>query len=133
MTSSRRCSLLCVAFQSASWTIRSRSNASHSNEVSLRQVTVSAVVTFRAEEATFNDNERGRYSAICQSFASEFIPFVDRCLRVLFPSSAFAQSLGANSAELQNIVSWKNFHTTSSRHTEIVENLNFLHRNECVR
>ena len=66
----------------------------------------SVCYVFRAEEATLNDDERARFSDICDVFAHELLPYMNRCLHALFPPTLIAQTLGVSIADLGKLVSW---------------------------
>ena len=65
----------------------------------------SVCCVFRAEEATLNDDERARLSDICDVFAHELLPYMNRCLHALFPPTLIAQTLGVSIADLAKLVS----------------------------
>ena len=65
----------------------------------------SVCFVFRAEEATLNDDERARFSDICDVFAHELLPYMNRCLHALFPPTLIAQTLGVSIADLAKLVS----------------------------
>lgn len=58
------------------------------------QVTHQIVAFYRAEESAFSDRERELFSHFCSSYADDLLPFLRRCLLVLFPPAQLALVLG---------------------------------------
>jgi len=51
-------------------------------------------VFHRAEEAAFSSREREVFVQFCCAYAEDMVPFLNRCLKVLFPPAQLAQILG---------------------------------------
>ncbi|XP_077569384.1 conserved oligomeric Golgi complex subunit 8 [Stigmatopora nigra] len=49
----------------------------------------------RAEDSAASDGERRLFAAMCRAYARDLLPFLDRCLQILFPASQVALVLGA--------------------------------------
>lgn len=52
------------------------------------------VAFYRAEESTFSDREQELFAVFCSAFAEDLLPFLRRCLQVLFPPAQLALVLG---------------------------------------
>lgn len=65
-------------------------NKSHS----VAQVTKLILVFHRAEESAFSSRELELFVQFCCAFAENMVPFLNRCLQVLFPPGQLAQILG---------------------------------------
>ncbi|MBN3316639.1 COG8 protein, partial [Atractosteus spatula] len=63
-------------------------------EEALLKVTKLILVFQRAEEAAFSDRERELFTQFCCAFAEDMVPFLNRCLQVLFPPAQVALILG---------------------------------------
>uniref|UniRef100_A0A2R5LMK9 Conserved oligomeric Golgi complex subunit 8 n=1 Tax=Ornithodoros turicata TaxID=34597 RepID=A0A2R5LMK9_9ACAR len=61
---------------------------------SLESVVAAITDFYAAEESTLTQKESEAFSRLCSGFANELVPFLDRCLSVLFPSSQIAKVLG---------------------------------------
>lgn len=64
------------------------------------QVTNQIVAFYRAEESAFSDREKELFSHFCSSYADDLLPFLRRCLQVLFPPAQLAVVLGEVPASL---------------------------------
>ncbi|XP_077448495.1 conserved oligomeric Golgi complex subunit 8 [Stigmatopora argus] len=49
----------------------------------------------RAEDSAASDVERRLFAGMCRAYARDLLPFLDRCLQILFPASQVALVLGA--------------------------------------
>ena len=65
---------------------------------------MSCSLCFRSEEATFNAQERENFARFCVVFATDFVPYINRCLRSLFPAKQLTHVLGISIAELNKMV-----------------------------
>ena len=65
---------------------------------------MSGSLCFRSEEATFNAQERENFARFCVVFATDFVPYINRCLRSLFPAKQLTHVLGISIAELNKMV-----------------------------
>lgn len=59
-----------------------------------RQVTRQILVFHRAEESAFSSREKELFVQFCCSYAEDLLPFLNRCLQVLFPPAQIALILG---------------------------------------
>lgn len=58
------------------------------------QVTKLILVFHRAEESAFSSKEKELFVQFCSAFAEDMVPFLNRCLQVLFPPAQLALILG---------------------------------------
>ncbi|XP_016402548.1 conserved oligomeric Golgi complex subunit 8 isoform X2 [Sinocyclocheilus rhinocerous] len=63
-------------------------------EEALIKVTKLILVFHRAEESAFSSRERDLFVQFCSAFAEDMVPFLNRCLQVLFPPAQLALMLG---------------------------------------
>ncbi|XP_029839680.4 conserved oligomeric Golgi complex subunit 8 [Ixodes scapularis] len=85
----RLCSCLAIARQLSS-----------SVETSLRTI-VGVICRFQlAEESGLTEKEVETFSRFCAAFAHDLVPFLDRCLGVLFPRAEIAKMLGVTMAQV---------------------------------
>ncbi|XP_076848718.1 conserved oligomeric Golgi complex subunit 8 [Brachyhypopomus gauderio] len=63
-------------------------------EDALLKVTKLILVFHRAEESAFSSREQELFIQFCCAFAEDMVPFLNRCLQVLFPPAQLAQILG---------------------------------------
>ncbi|CAN7950468.1 unnamed protein product, partial [Ixodes hexagonus] len=54
----------------------------------------------RAEESGLTEKEAETFSRFCAAFAHDLVPFLDRCLAVLFPRAEIARLLGVTVAQV---------------------------------
>lgn len=53
------------------------------------------IVAFhRAEESAFSGREKELFAQFCSAYADDLLPFLRRCLQVLFPPAQLALLLG---------------------------------------
>ncbi|KAK7106264.1 conserved oligomeric Golgi complex subunit 8-like [Littorina saxatilis] len=57
----------------------------------------------RAEETTFNQKERAQFEQFCATYATDLLPYLNRCLQALFPAAQLAQTLGISATELNRM------------------------------
>ncbi|KAG9272965.1 conserved oligomeric Golgi complex subunit 8 [Astyanax mexicanus] len=69
-------------------------------EDALLKVTKLILVFHRAEESAFSTRERELFVQFCCAFAEDLVPFLNRCLQVLFPPAQLAQILGVPPAQV---------------------------------
>jgi len=62
-------------------------------------VTRQVLVFHRAEESAFSSREKELFVQFCCSYAEDLLPFLNRCLQVLFPPAQLALALGEDSVE----------------------------------
>uniref|UniRef100_H2SEZ9 Conserved oligomeric Golgi complex subunit 8 n=1 Tax=Takifugu rubripes TaxID=31033 RepID=H2SEZ9_TAKRU len=59
-------------------------------EAGLNKVTHQIIAFYRAEESAFSDREKELFFHFCSSYADDLLPFLRRCLQVLFPPAQLA-------------------------------------------
>ncbi|KAI7802399.1 conserved oligomeric Golgi complex subunit 8 [Triplophysa rosa] len=69
-------------------------------EEALIKVTKLILVFHRAEESAFSSRERELFVQFCSTFAEDMVPFLNRCLQVLFPPAQLALTLGVPPAQV---------------------------------
>uniref|UniRef100_A0A3B3U808 Conserved oligomeric Golgi complex subunit 8 n=1 Tax=Poecilia latipinna TaxID=48699 RepID=A0A3B3U808_9TELE len=75
-------------------------DVSRSLEDVLRTVTRIIVAFHRAEQSAFSSREEDLFVQFCSSFADDLLPFLTRCLQVLFPPAQLALVLGVPASQL---------------------------------
>ncbi|NWX38380.1 COG8 protein, partial [Notiomystis cincta] len=60
----------------------------------LAEVTKTILAFHRAEEAAFSGREQELFTQFCTAFLEDLLPYLNRCLQVLFPPAQIAQALG---------------------------------------
>nr|XP_046254231.1 conserved oligomeric Golgi complex subunit 8 [Scatophagus argus] len=69
-------------------------------EDALKKVTRQILVFHRAEESAFSSREKELFVQFCSSYADDLLPFLNRCLQVLFPPAQLALILGVPPTQL---------------------------------
>ncbi|XP_045889063.1 conserved oligomeric Golgi complex subunit 8 [Micropterus dolomieu] len=69
-------------------------------EDGLKMVTRQILVFHRAEESAFSSREKELFLQFCCSYADDLLPFLNRCLQVLFPPAQLALILGVPPTQL---------------------------------
>ncbi|XP_016056281.1 PREDICTED: conserved oligomeric Golgi complex subunit 8 [Miniopterus natalensis] len=69
-------------------------------EDALAKVTKVILAFHRAEEAAFTNGERELFVQFCTVFLEDLVPYLNRCLQVLFPPAQIAQTLGIPPTQL---------------------------------
>ncbi|XP_028256935.1 conserved oligomeric Golgi complex subunit 8 [Parambassis ranga] len=69
-------------------------------EDALKTVTRQILVFHRAEESAFSSREKELFVQFCSSYAEDLLPFLNRCLQVLFPPAQLALVLGVPATQL---------------------------------
>ncbi|XP_038557250.1 conserved oligomeric Golgi complex subunit 8-like [Micropterus salmoides] len=69
-------------------------------EDGLKMVTRQILVFHRAEESAFSSREKELFLQFCCSYADDLLPFLNRCLQVLFPPAQIALILGVPPTQL---------------------------------
>ncbi|XP_048172462.1 conserved oligomeric Golgi complex subunit 8 isoform X2 [Corvus hawaiiensis] len=67
----------------------------------LAEVTKTILAFHRAEEAAFSGREQELFTQFCTVFLEDLLPYLNRCLQVLFPPAQIAQALGVPPTQLQ--------------------------------
>ncbi|XP_047219312.1 conserved oligomeric Golgi complex subunit 8 [Girardinichthys multiradiatus] len=75
-------------------------DVSRSLEDALKMVTRLILVFHRAEQSAFSSREKELFIQFCSSYAEDLLPFLNRCLQVLFPPAQLALVLGVPVAQL---------------------------------
>lgn len=55
----------------------------------------------RAEEAAFSGREQELFAQFCTAFLDDLLPYLNRCLQLLFPPAQIAQALGETPGDLR--------------------------------
>ncbi|KAM4592485.1 conserved oligomeric Golgi complex subunit 8 [Odontesthes bonariensis] len=66
----------------------------------MKTVTRQVLVFHRAEESAFSTREKELFLQFCCSYAEDLLPFLNRCLQVLFPPAQLALALGVPASQL---------------------------------
>ncbi|XP_062966851.1 conserved oligomeric Golgi complex subunit 8 isoform X1 [Cynocephalus volans] len=69
-------------------------------EEALVKVTKIILAFHRAEEAAFSSGEQELFVQFCTVFLEDLVPYLNRCLQVLFPPAQIAQTLGIPPTQL---------------------------------
>uniref|UniRef100_A0A8C9QS81 Conserved oligomeric Golgi complex subunit 8 n=1 Tax=Spermophilus dauricus TaxID=99837 RepID=A0A8C9QS81_SPEDA len=69
-------------------------------EDALVKVTKIILAFHRAEEAAFSSGEQELFVQFCTVFLEDLVPYLNRCLQVLFPPAQLAQTLGIPPTQL---------------------------------
>ncbi|XP_004704873.1 conserved oligomeric Golgi complex subunit 8 [Echinops telfairi] len=69
-------------------------------EDALTKVTKVILAFHRAEEAAFTGGEEELFVQFCTVFLEDLVPYLNRCLQLLFPPAQIAQTLGIPPAQL---------------------------------
>lgn len=69
-------------------------------ENALAKVTNIILAFHRAEEAAFSSGEQELFIQFCAVFVEDLVPYLNRCLQVLFPPAQIAQTLGIPPTQL---------------------------------
>nr|XP_031361735.1 conserved oligomeric Golgi complex subunit 8 [Lonchura striata domestica] len=70
-------------------------------DAALGEVTKTILAFHRAEEAAFSGREQELFTQFCTAFLEDLLPYLNRCLQVLFPPAQIAQALGVPPTQLQ--------------------------------
>ncbi|XP_060109859.1 conserved oligomeric Golgi complex subunit 8 [Heteronotia binoei] len=70
-------------------------------EDALRQATKIILAFHRAEEMAFSSREQELFAQLCMTFLEDLVPYLNRCLQLLFPPAQIAQTLGVPPTQLQ--------------------------------
>ncbi|CAB1448804.1 unnamed protein product [Pleuronectes platessa] len=90
-------------------------------EDALQKVTRQILVFHRAEESAFSSREKELFLQFCCSYAEDLLPFLNRCLQLLFPPAQVALILGVPPTQLHRYDSLGCIDLTS-----VLEPLDFL-------
>ncbi|XP_072836520.2 conserved oligomeric Golgi complex subunit 8 isoform X2 [Pogona vitticeps] len=69
-------------------------------EEALRQVAKVILAFHQAEVMAFSSREQGLFVQFCTAFLEDLVPYLNRCLQLLFPSAQVAQALGVPPPQL---------------------------------
>ncbi|XP_066493017.1 conserved oligomeric Golgi complex subunit 8 isoform X1 [Tiliqua scincoides] len=70
-------------------------------ENALGQVAKIILAFHRAEAVAFSSREQELFVQFCMAFLEDLVPYLNRCLQLLFPPSQIAQTLGVPPTQLQ--------------------------------
>uniref|UniRef100_A0A2M4AC06 Conserved oligomeric Golgi complex subunit 8 n=1 Tax=Anopheles triannulatus TaxID=58253 RepID=A0A2M4AC06_9DIPT len=70
-------------------------------EESLERVARSILDLYRQEQQAFSPTERECFVRLCTCFAYDLVPYLQRCIHVIFPPALLASQLGINVLTLQ--------------------------------
>lgn len=62
------------------------------------------MVFHRAEESAFSSREKELFAQFCSAYADDLLPFLRRCLQVLFPPAQLALILGEDSVRMDDAI-----------------------------
>lgn len=68
---------------------------------SLVVVAKGILVLYGQEQQAFSSNSREAFTRLCTSFADDLVPYVQKCLSVIFPLSSVASHIGVSVQYLQ--------------------------------
>ncbi|XP_055837984.1 conserved oligomeric Golgi complex subunit 8 [Episyrphus balteatus] len=71
-------------------------------QLSLEFVARKILSFYRQEQQAFSGNEREYFVKFCSCFAYDLIPYIQRCIHVLFPQATLTAALGINLITLEN-------------------------------
>ncbi|XP_021375088.1 conserved oligomeric Golgi complex subunit 8-like [Mizuhopecten yessoensis] len=69
----------------------------------LLQISRITLAYYRAEEATFDPREKDHFCQFCQIYATDLLPYLNKCLQQLFPPATLAQILGVTLTDLNKM------------------------------
>ncbi|KAM9817570.1 conserved oligomeric Golgi complex subunit 8 [Neosynchiropus ocellatus] len=69
-------------------------------EGALQQVTQQMLSFHRAEASAFSPQEEQQFVHMCSAYADDMLPFINRCLQLLFPATQLALVLGVPPSQL---------------------------------
>ncbi|XP_060067387.1 conserved oligomeric Golgi complex subunit 8-like [Ylistrum balloti] len=70
---------------------------------SLLQISRITLAYYRAEESTFDPREKDHFCQFCQVYATDLLPYLNKCLQQLFPPVTLAQILGVTLSDLNKM------------------------------
>ncbi|XP_077167013.1 conserved oligomeric Golgi complex subunit 8 [Paroedura picta] len=70
-------------------------------EDALHQASKIILAFHRAEEVAFSGREQELFAQFCMTFLEDLVPYLNRCLQLLFPPAQIAQILGVPPTQLQ--------------------------------
>ncbi|KAJ8942524.1 hypothetical protein NQ318_005228 [Aromia moschata] len=68
---------------------------------SLLFISKSLLVLYSQEQQAFSVNSKDAFTRLCMSFTDDLIPYIQKCLHIIFPPSHVASKLGVNVQSLQ--------------------------------
>ncbi|XP_047436962.1 conserved oligomeric Golgi complex subunit 8 [Mugil cephalus] len=90
-------------------------------EDGLRKVSRQIVVFHRAEESAFSSREKELFLQFCCAYAEDLLPFLNRCLQVLFPPAQLGLVLGLPASQMSRFAGLGSIDVAS-----VLEPLDFL-------
>lgn len=70
-------------------------------QTSLETVSRSILSFYRQEQQAFTGSERDNFIKLCTCFAYDLIPYIQKCIHVIFPTNVLATHLGISALTLQ--------------------------------
>ncbi|XP_018571883.1 conserved oligomeric Golgi complex subunit 8 [Anoplophora glabripennis] len=68
---------------------------------SLIFISKSLLVLYNQEQQAFTVNSKDAFTRLCMSFSDDLVPYLQKCVHVIFPPSQIAMKLGVNVQSLQ--------------------------------
>lgn len=70
---------------------------------SLENVCKNILTFYRQEQQAFTSNERENFIKMCSCFAYDLLPYIQRCIHLIFPPTSIAVHCGINVLTLQKV------------------------------
>ncbi|KAI4462740.1 conserved oligomeric golgi complex component 8 [Holotrichia oblita] len=70
-------------------------------EKSLLTVCKAIVTLYAQERQAFNSNSKDAFARLCISFADDLVPYLQKCIHIIFPPNIITAHLGLNVQQLQ--------------------------------
>lgn len=70
-------------------------------ETSLLTVCKAIVTLYAQERQAFNSNSKDAFTRLCISFADDLVPYLQKCIHIIFPPNIITAHLGVNVQQLQ--------------------------------
>ncbi|ESP04822.1 hypothetical protein LOTGIDRAFT_94820, partial [Lottia gigantea] len=80
-------------------------NVAESLQRSLMEINRVILAFYRAEETTFNVEEKDQFGQFCATYVVDLLPYINKCLLALFPTNQISQILGVPVSDLTREVS----------------------------
>lgn len=71
-------------------------------ESSLKVIANSLLILYGQEQQAFNTNSKDAFTRLCMCFADDLVPYIQKCIHIIFPPSNIANMLGLTVQYLQN-------------------------------
>ncbi|KRT81886.1 hypothetical protein AMK59_5152 [Oryctes borbonicus] len=76
-------------------------NVVHYLEESLLAVCKAILTLYAQERQAFNSNSKDAFTRLCSCFADDLVPYLQKCVHVIFPPNVIAAHIGVNVQQLQ--------------------------------